>query len=125
MNKLPLLRNLYGTINDVFDMMQGKDFADESVVLVTMPGSKMQLIGIVTKRSDKKAKDKNDKLVNIMPDDHVAVFLPMAYNVGGYMIMVPKECVQSIDMKPADALQLTISAGLGKSQGNFKSDEND
>ena len=125
MNKLPLLRNLYGTINDVFDMMQGKDFADESVVLVTMPGSKMQLIGIVTKRSDKKAKDNNDKLVNIMPDDHVAVFLPMAYNVGGYMIMVPKDCVQSIDMKPADALQLTISAGLGKSQGNFKSDDND
>lgn len=117
MNKMPLLRNLYGTINDLFDMMQGKDFADESVVLVTMPGSQMKLIGIVTKRSDSDSNGK-DKLSRVLPDDHVSVFLPMAYNVGGYMIIVPKDNVESIDIKPADAIQIAISAGLGKGQGN-------
>ncbi|MCU4674303.1 DUF502 domain-containing protein [Catenovulum sp. 2E275] len=116
MNKMPLLRNLYGTINDLFDMMQGKDFADESVVLVTMPSSQMKLIGIVTKRRDKNSDNNNDKLTSVMPDDHVSVFLPMAYNVGGYMIVVPKDCVTSIDMKPAEAIQIAISAGLGKGQ---------
>lgn len=112
MNKLPLLRSLYGTVNDVFEMMSGKDFADESVVLVTLPNSDIRLIGIVTKKSG----DNGDRLSKMLGADQVAVFLPMSYNVGGYMIMVPKECVQSIDMKPADALQMTISAGLGKNR---------
>lgn len=116
MNKMPLLRNLYGTINDLFDMMQGKDFADESVVLVTMPGSQMKLIGIVTKRRDQ-GSNTTDKLTGCMPDDHVSVFLPMAYNVGGYMIIVPTDCVEPIDLKPAEAIQIAISAGLGKGQG--------
>ncbi|WAJ69767.1 DUF502 domain-containing protein [Catenovulum adriaticum] len=116
MNKMPLLRNLYGTVNDLFDMMQGKDFADESVVLVTMPGSQMKFIGIVTKRRDQDS-NKQDKLTGVMPDDHVSVFLPMAYNVGGYMIIVPIDCVEPIDIKPAEAIQIAISAGLGKGQG--------
>ncbi|MGM0524686.1 MAG: DUF502 domain-containing protein [Pseudomonadota bacterium] len=112
MNKLPLLRSLYGTVNDIFEMMSGKDFADESVVMVTLPGSNMRLIGIVTKKSG----NKDDRLSKMLKDEQVAVFLPMSYNVGGYMVIVPSECVESLDMKPADALQLTISAGLGKNR---------
>ncbi|MCK7460516.1 DUF502 domain-containing protein [Idiomarina aminovorans] len=50
----------------------------------------------------------------LMKEDQVAVFLPMSYNVGGYMVIVPGDCVESLTMKPADALQLTISGGLGK-----------
>jgi len=110
MNRLPLLRSLYGTINDVFEMMSGKNFAEESVVLVTLPGSNLRLIGIVTKKSG----IKGDRLSELMKEDQVAVFLPMSYNVGGDMVIVPGDCVESLTMKPADALQLTISGGLGK-----------
>ena len=78
--------------------------------MVTLPNSNTKLIGIVTKKPG--ASD--DKLSEILEDEQVAVFLPMSYNVGGYMIMVPKDCVESLDMKPAEALQLTISAGIGK-----------
>ncbi|RUO73424.1 DUF502 domain-containing protein [Idiomarina ramblicola] len=110
MTRLPLLRSLYGTINDVFEMMSGKNFAEESVVLVTLPGSNLRLIGIITKKSG----IKGDRLSELMEEDQVAVFLPMSYNVGGYMVIVPGDCVESLTMKPADALQLTISGGLGK-----------
>ncbi|MDA6065609.1 DUF502 domain-containing protein [Idiomarina abyssalis] len=114
MNRLPLLRSLYGTINDVFEMMSGKNFAEESVVLVTLPGSNLRLIGIVTKKSG----IKGDRLSELMKEDQVAVFLPMSYNVGGYMVIVPGDCVESLTMKPADALQLTISGGLGKNHSD-------
>ncbi|MGM0480542.1 MAG: DUF502 domain-containing protein [Pseudomonadota bacterium] len=112
MNKLPLLRSLYGTVNDIFEMMSGKDFADESVVMVTLPQSNTRLIGIVTKKGG----HNNDRFSKILGDDQVAVFLPMSYMVGGYMVIVPRDCIESLDMKPADALQLTISAGVGKSR---------
>lgn len=112
MARLPLLRTLYNTITDVFDLMSGKNFTDESVVMVTLPGSDVKLIGIVTKRGG----DPEDRLSSLLDDDHLAVFLPMAYNVGGYMIIVPRSAVEPLDMRPAEAMQLTISGGLGKNR---------
>lgn len=44
----------------------------------------------------------------------------MSYNVGGYMVMVPRSCIEHLDMSPADALQLTISGGLGKKMARAK-----
>lgn len=54
-NKMPLLNSLYGTVTDVFDMMSGKNFAKESVVMVTLPGGDLKLIGIITKKVAKTA----------------------------------------------------------------------
>ncbi|MDN7125430.1 DUF502 domain-containing protein [Pseudidiomarina terrestris] len=115
-NKLPLLSSLYGTVNDVFEMMSGKNFARESVVMVTLPGGDVKLIGIITKKSG----EPGDRLSECLDEDYVAVFLPMSYNVGGYMVMVPRSCIEHLDMSPADALQLTISGGLGKKSSTAK-----
>ncbi|MBR9907446.1 MAG: DUF502 domain-containing protein [Gammaproteobacteria bacterium] len=114
MEKMPLLRSLYGTITDVFDLMSGKSFSDESVVRVTLPGADVKLIGIVTKKPGQK----DDRLSELLDDDHIAVFLPMSYNVGGYMIIVPRSSVETLDMSPADAMQMTISGGLGKNRAH-------
>ncbi|MDX1706579.1 DUF502 domain-containing protein [Pseudidiomarina sp.] len=109
--RMPVLSNLYGTLTEAVDLMSGKSFADESVVLVTLPGD-VRLIGIITKRSGLKG----DRLSALLDEDHVAVLLPMSYNVGGYTIIVSRDCIQPLDMSPADAMQLTISAGLGKNK---------
>ena len=111
MMKIPGTKQIYGIIQDVMDVMSGKNFADESVVLVQLPQSKVELIGIVTKKSG----IKDDRMSSLIEDDHIAVFLPMAYNVGGYTIIVPRSCTKNIDMKPAEALQLVLSGGLGSS----------
>lgn len=110
LEKLPLMRQLYATINDIFELMSGKNFTDESVVLVTLPNSNMQLIGIVTKKSGVKG----DIISECLDDDQIAVYLPMSYMIGGYMVMVPRDCTTKLDMSPADAMQLIISGGLGK-----------
>ncbi len=117
MERMPVLRNLYGTINDVFDLMAGKSFSEESVVMVSLPGQ-INMIGIVTKTSGVKG----DQLSECLDEDHIAVFLPMSYNVGGYMIMVPRDCVKPLNISPADAMQLTISGGLGKSRTSEQQD---
>lgn len=112
MGRMPVLRTLYSTVTDVFDLMSGTNFTDESVVLVTMPGSDIRLIGIVTKKSG----DADDQLSKLLDDDHIAVLLPMSYNVGGYMVIVPRSAVEPLDMSPSEAMQLTISGGLGKNR---------
>lgn len=105
----PGVSKLYGIIKDLFEVMSGENFEDESVVMVKLPNSDIEMIGIVTK----KGTEQNDKIADLLDDEQLAVFLPMAYNVGGYMIMVPKSCTRSLSMKPAEALQLVLSGGMG------------
>lgn len=106
---IPGINKVYGIIQDLFEVMSGENFEDESVVMVKMPNSEVELIGIVTK----KGTEQNDKIADLMGEEQLAVFLPMAYNVGGYMIIVPKSCTRNLSMKPAEALQLVLSGGLG------------
>lgn len=107
--RIPGAKQIYGMLHDIVDVMSGKNFADESVVLVKLPQSDVELIGIVTKKGG----ITGDRMSELLEEEQLAVFLPMAYNVGGYTIIVPQSCTRSIDMKPAEALQLVISGGLG------------
>lgn len=116
MLKLPGTSQIYGMLQDIIELMSGKNFADGSVVMVKLPSADIELIGIITKQGG----NKDDRMSSLMQDEQLAVFIPMAYNVGGYTIIVPRSCTRNIDMKPAEALQLTLSAGLGSSKTSLK-----
>lgn len=112
MLKLPGTSQIYGMLQDIIDLMSGKNFADGSVVMVKLPSADIELIGIITKQGGQSG----DRMSSLMQDEQLAVFIPMAYNVGGYTIIVPRSCTRNLDMKPAEALQLTLSGGLGSSK---------
>ena len=109
MERIPLVANIYGTIKDFLDLMGGSLFDDSAVVWVNVPDMNGRLLGIITKRGD----DKNSRLGKMMNDDDVAVFLPMSYQAGGYMVVVPRSQVEKADLEAGEALQLIMSAGLG------------
>ena len=45
-------------------------------------------------------------------EDRVAVYLPMSYQIGGFLVVVPKSAVQPLDMKVDEALRLAVTAGV-------------
>jgi len=110
LEKVPVISYIYNTIKDFVDMMGGKNFTDQSVVWVTLPQAHTRLLGIITKRGA----DKDSRLSQLIGDDELAVYLPMSYQAGGYMIIVKEEQLERIDMEPGDALRLIMSAGLGQ-----------
>lgn len=110
LNRIPVLNYVYNTIRDFFDLLEGKKFGDEAVVWVTLPDTPYRLIGVVTKYGD----DDDSRMAEMMDDNEVAVYLPMSYQMGGYMVVLPRESVERVDMEPADALRLIMSAGLGQ-----------
>ena len=110
--KLPGTKQIYGMLQDIIDLMAGKNFADGSVVMLKLPTSDIELIGIITKQGGQS----DDRMSSLMQDNQIAVFIPMAYNVGGYTVIVPRSCTRNIDMKPAEALQLVLSGGLGSNK---------
>ncbi|MAA95375.1 MAG: hypothetical protein CML21_12790, partial [Rheinheimera sp.] len=117
MMKLPGTRQIYGMLQDIIDLMSGKNFKDGSVVMVKLPASEIELIGIITKQGGQT----DDRMSSLMDEEQLAVFIPMAYNVGGYTIIIPRSCTRNIDMKPAEALQLVLSGGLGSNKAPGKS----
>lgn len=108
LERLPVLKQLYGTLKDVMEIMGGDKFADEAVVMVELPNTETRLIGIVTVRN----KGNGNTIASELDDDHIAVYLPMSFQVGGYTIVVPKKYTRSLDLSPADALQLVLSGGV-------------
>ncbi len=65
-------------------MMGGKNFSEQSVVWVTLSQGQARLLGIITKRGA----DKDSRLAQLIGDDELAVYFPMSYQAGGYMIIV-------------------------------------
>ncbi len=110
LERVPVISYIYNTIKDFVDMMGGKNFSEQSVVWVTLPQGQGRLLGIITKRGA----DKDSRLAQLIGDDELAVYLPMSYQAGGYMIIVKETQVERIDMEPGDALRLIMSAGLGQ-----------
>ena len=76
------------------------------VVLVTMPGSEMKLMGFVT-RDD--FRDVPDALGT---EKTVAVYLPMSYQLGGFTVMIPQASVEPIDMDMEQAMRFALTGGM-------------
>ena len=111
MENTPVIRTVYATIKDLLNLLSGEKFSDQSVVWVSIPESGGRLLGIVTKSGS----EKQSSLGKIIEEDEVAVYLPMSYNAGGYMVILPKDRLEYVKMEPGDALRLIMSSGLGQS----------
>jgi len=113
LERIPVAKYVYSTLKDFFDLVGGKTFSDQSVVWVKLPDSDSHVMGIVTQRGDAE----NSQLADMIDDDHVAVYLPMSYQAGGYMLVLPEKDLEKVDIDPTDALRLIMSAGLGQKTG--------
>lgn len=106
----PVARTIYGIVKDLLDLFSGKNFDEQSVVWITVPATGARMLGIVTMSG----KDKNSVASQFIEDDEVTVYLPMSYQSGGYMMVLPRSRLEPVDMDPGDALRLIMSAGLGQ-----------
>lgn len=118
LEKTPVVNYIYSTIKDFLDLMGGKTFSDQSVVWVSIAGNDARLLGIVTKQGG----NGDSKLAQMIGENEVAVYLPMSYQAGGYMLILPEEQVEKADIEPGEALRLIMSAGLGQRAKKLEQD---
>jgi uncharacterized membrane protein len=103
--RIPLIRSVYGSLRDLFNLFsQAKGQALHQTVALSW--GEMRLIGFITRQ------DLSDLPPGIGAADDVIVFIPMSYNIGGYIVVVPRSAVQPIDMSVEDALRFTLTAGI-------------
>jgi len=104
LNRIPLVKTLYGSVTDLMSFFHKKDKSSEGRV-VAIEYDNSRLLGLVTRENF-------DGLAEgIGKNDEIAVFLPMSYQIGGYTVIVPRSRVKPIDMSVEEGMRFVVTAG--------------
>jgi len=106
LNRLPIVKSVYLSIRDLLDYFSSekkKDF--EQVVAVTLD-SGLQVVGLVTQTD-----------MTLMPNglnqaDHLLVYIPMSYGIGGFAVLVPRSATRALNMSMEEAMRFSLTAGV-------------
>ena len=106
-SRLPLVKTIYTAIKDFIGYFSPDQQARFSkVVLVRLPGHDFQIMGFVTREVF------HDLPFTPAAEDPVAVYCPMAYMIGGYTLILPRSCLEPVDMPFEDAMRLAVTGGI-------------
>ncbi|MFZ3040628.1 MAG: DUF502 domain-containing protein [Thiobacillus sp.] len=109
LERIPLVKSVYGTLRDFMDYFsttqQRRDL--KQVVVVSVADTRM--LGFITEEHIE------DMPGITLPEDIVAVYLPMSYQIGGYTLYLPRSKVEPVDISIEDAMRRILTAGLSKS----------
>lgn len=110
MLRLPVINSLYGAVKDITALFSPENKRQfNAVVTFTLPGTDAKLVGFVTRE------DCSDLPAGLNDSGMVAVYLPMSYQVGGYMLFLPRNQLELLDMPASDALRFVLTAGVTRS----------
>lgn len=109
MLRLPMVKTLYGAVSDFLGYFSKSSKAEfNKVVLVNLPSLDAKVVGFVT----------TDSLQRLQAADvlvgHVAVYMPMSYQIGGYTLMLKPEQLTPLDISFEEAMRFAMTAGISK-----------
>lgn len=101
--RLPLIKLLYGSVRDVLGAFVGdKKSFDHPVMVSLTDDGHAKVLGFVTR----------DSLDFLGVADHVAVYLPQSYNFAGSVLLFPKDRVRTVSASSSDVMTFLVSGGV-------------
>lgn len=101
--RIPGLGTLYSSLRDLAQALGGKDKRfNKPVWVYPVPGSRLRLVGFVTR----------EDLGFLGARGEVAVFLPMAYNFAGHLVVLPRRQVKPVDPRAREVFGFVATGGL-------------
>ncbi|MEZ5559606.1 MAG: DUF502 domain-containing protein [Pseudomonadales bacterium] len=112
LNRIPVVKSLYNALEDFFNYLGHRSTEDLSRVVLATVADGIQLIGFVTN-----AEFKTPGRAQADGGPKVAVYLPMSYQLGGFMVLLPPERLEPLDIGAEDAMRLVLTAGVQAPKG--------
>lgn len=109
--RLPLVKTIYRMLKDMVSFFAHRDTNEfNQVVMIRPVPDGPEMLGFVTRTS-----------WDGMPsgfggDGKIGVYLPMSYQIGGFLIVVDESSVRKIDMEMEEALRIALAAGINSTQ---------
>jgi uncharacterized membrane protein len=107
MTQVPLFKAVYSPLRDLMNMFSksgGPGGAMQTVVLVDIAESGIRAMGLVTRESFSDIPP-----IQAHANDHVSVYIPMSYGLGGFTLLVPRSRITPIDIPIERAMSLAIT----------------
>lgn len=102
MIRVPVVKLLYKSIRDLLQTFAGEKKTTGRPVSVRLsPHSDHRVLGLLTR----------DDLSALGMPDHVAVYLPQAYNIGGQVLAIRRDQVEALQVSSAEMLTFMMSGG--------------
>jgi len=107
LNRIPIVKTLYGSSRDLMNLLSGSEKKKFSRVVVVRLG-RVRVIGLVTRES------LADLPENLAAADSVVVYIPLSYQIGGHMVILPRASIEPLSMSLEEAMRFILTAGVSK-----------
>ncbi len=115
MNRIPLVKTLYGSLKDFIGFFTAKrDDRFNQVVTIELEfgGTPMRMVGIVTRS------DFSGLPAGIGKEGEIAVYIPMSYQIGGFTVIVPRSAVKPVNISTHRAMGFVVTGGMTADKGH-------
>lgn len=106
MQRIPVIKSVYGATKDFLGYFSSVRRQRMSQVVTVKIGEDKKLLGLITRDAFEDLPD------GVGGENHVAVYLPMSYQIGGYTVILPREQVEPVNMSIEDCLRFVVTAGI-------------
>jgi uncharacterized membrane protein len=108
--RIPVVKTIYGSVKQVSDtLLSGKGHAFRKVLLVRYPHPQAWSLAFQT--------NVPDEVMRVLPDEHVAVFIPTTPSpVNGFYFYVKKSEVIELNVPVDRALKYIVSMGVASGE---------
>jgi uncharacterized membrane protein len=104
LENIPIVKTIYSVIKDTIHSFLGEKKSFSKVALLTIPGTDIKSMGFITTEDLESFYDPLK--------DYVAVYIQQTFQVAGFTLLIPKDQVEIIDVKPEDAMKFILSGGM-------------
>ncbi|MEX1031907.1 MAG: DUF502 domain-containing protein [Cellvibrionaceae bacterium] len=100
LERIPLVKTLYNGAKDLLNFLAGSKTREmQKVVAITFDGN-IKMIGFVT----------NEDVSLGDQDQLITVYLPLSYQIGGFLLYLPKSRCEPLDIPVQQAMQQVLTA---------------
>ncbi len=112
LNKVPILKSIYSSIEDLTSALVGSKKTFDKPVLVKLSKSNdIERVGFIAKE---------DLSLLGIPEGKVAVALPFTFSYMSKIIIVPKENITPINAKSSEVMKFIVSGGISEDHNQTK-----
>ncbi len=115
LTRIPVVKTIYGSVKQVSDtLLSGSGHAFRKVLLVRYPHPEAWSLAFQT--------NVPEAVKNLLPDEHVAVFIPTTPSpVNGFYFFVKKSEAIELDISVERALKYIVSMGVASGESSRSS----
>lgn len=111
LERTPLVKSIYSALDDFMNYVSRRPSETASRVVNVELAEGLSLVGFITDPDPVALRAPGD------PDDRVAVYLPMSYQLGGYTVLLPRDRLRPLELGVEDAMRRVLTAGVGGRSG--------